>query len=830
MDKKTESEQRFSNVLDIFLGREHELCSNQDITDESQMMFPAYRSALNALKGILDSTKTWNVTREDKGQRRETALYGYANNILAFCAARGQGKTSAMLSFSRALEKYEASSRDSQLLKDSLGGWHFHVMQPIDPTMLRNGDTVLELVLARLLNEINMKWKFGADEGSYSSSEDMTERGKIHVLDRFNVCLEGVRQEKNADDDRFGADRLLRINDIFDVKYNLREIVLYYLNLLGWDRNSGILIIQLDDTDMQFDGAYDILEEVRKYLSIPNVVVLMATYLKQLRDLVELQYKRTLAPNCGEFDVFHMAAKYIDKLIPASQTIHLPSIKMCWEASERPSVRLNNGVEKVGGEDLEKKLFDLIYEKTGLVFICHEKYIHDLIPSTLRGVAHLFRLLSGMETPEPLEKLRAQLKNTPESLQKYVNARLHSAHTRHANLLLFEDYFMNDWMVSRVEDPFRSTLREVRKNSSNRRMLQAIKELKRIYFEEDFEHVKKTEEAANTAQFVALLKLVSIIESDGDKCTTDGDFRFIFSLLTFFSIQLHKAALADEIRSMAEWKKTSAEGNNKVDNAFGDKPLYFHYRTLYSMLKGDMQSAAGVNGNEPKTYIELLVFLREFYKAQTDAYLPPEAGGQEPFTEPKEGTTGETSGEEKIGSGQPENQPVTNRSEDEEQKKNKIVLFPRGSYKDKCVFLSRVIETFGVKPEFEEKPNWSEHTETILKTDITGERIQRDNDYKDEMDRIRNKKVEIRYYAYLDVVDELVFLCCNGDVLHQLFDNLWEVDINEWTKQREPDANRYLEYVFEELYILLSGKGVKRKLKLLNRYNDVIGGIKSDKQ
>ena len=74
MDKKTEREQRFTNVLDIFQGREHELYSNQDITDESQMMFPAYRFALNALKGILDSTKAWNVTREDNGKRRETAL------------------------------------------------------------------------------------------------------------------------------------------------------------------------------------------------------------------------------------------------------------------------------------------------------------------------------------------------------------------------------------------------------------------------------------------------------------------------------------------------------------------------------------------------------------------------------------------------------------------------------------------------------------------------------------------------------------------------------------------------------------------------------------
>ncbi len=818
MGKKAESEQRFSNVLDIFQGREHELYSNQDITDESQMMFPAYRSALNALKGILDSTKTWNVTREDEGQRRETALYGYANNILAFCAARGQGKTSAMLSFSRALEKYEASSRDSQLLKDSLGEWHFHVMQPIDPTMLRNGDTVLEFVLAKLLNEINMKWS-GTDEGRYSRSEDMSEHGKIHVLDRFNVCLEGVRKEKSVDDDRFGADRLLRINDIFDIKYNLREIVLYYLNLLGWDRNSGILIIQLDDTDMQFEGAYDILEEVRKYLSIPNVVVLMATYLKQLRDLVELQYKRTLAPNCGEFDVSHMAAKYIDKLIPASQTIHLPSIKMCWEASERPSVRLNNGVEKVGVEDLENKLFDLIYEKTGLVFIRQEKYIHDLIPSTLRGVAHLFRLLSGMETPEPLEKLRAQLKNTPESLQKYVDARLRSTYTRQANLLLFEDYFMNDWMVSRVEDPFRSTLREVGKNSSNRRMLQAIKELKRIYFEENHECVKEAAQKANMAQFVDLLGLVSQIESDVDKCTTDEDFRFIFSLLTFFSIQLHKAALADEIRSIEEWKNPGTEGRKKVDDAVGDAPLTFHYRTLYSMLKGDMQSVAGVNENEPETYREALESLKDFYKAQIGADSLPDASTQEMLTKPIEGATEETGSEEETESRQPEDQPGAHVSEDEEQKKNKIVLFPRGTYKDKCDFLSRVIETFGVQPEFEEKTNWPEPTKTFKIDEIT------DDGSQQKLDMLDVKYVQIvrffeqRYYAYLDVVDELVYLCCNGDVLHQLFDNLWEVDVSNLPEQKKPYINPYLGYIFEKLNEVLRRKGVKREFELQTIYN-----------
>lgn len=823
MDKKTEREQRFTNVLDIFQGREHELYSNQDITDESQMMFPAYRFALNALKGILDSTKAWNVTREDNGKRRETALYGYANNILAFCAARGQGKTSAMLSFSRALEKYEDSNRDSQLLKDSLGGWHFHVMQPIDPTMLRNGETVLELVLARLLNEINIKWRSGADEGRNSRSEDATEHGKIQVLDRFNVCLEGVRQEKNADDDRFGGDRLLRANDIFDIKDNLREIVLYYLNLLGWDRNSGILIIQLDDTDMQFEGAYYILEEVRKYLSIPNVVVLMATYLKQLRDLVELQYKRTLVPNCGEFDVFHMAAKYIDKLIPASQTIHLPSIKMCWEASERPSVRLNNGVEKVGVEDLEKKLFDLVYEKTGLAFIRHEKYIHDLIPSTLRGVAHLFRLLLRMETPEPLDKLHAQLENTPESMRQYVDARLRSTYTRQANLLLFEDYFMNDWMVSRVEDPFRSNLREVGKNSSNRRMLQAIKELKRFYFAEDREEGEKVPKVANAAQFVDLLEWVSIIESDVDKCTTDEDFRFLFSLLTFFSIQLHKAALADEIRSIEEWKNPSTKGNEKVDNAFGDKPLYFHYRTLYSMLKGDMQSAAGVNGNEPKTYEEALASLRDFYIPQIGANPLSDTATKEMLTEPIEGATDETGGEEEIKSGQPKDQPGAHGSEDEEQKKNKIVLFPRGSYKNKCDFLLKVIETFRVKPDFEEKLNWPEPKKLFIKDEIADGGSQQKQDALDGKDAHITKFFEERYYAYLDIVDKLLCLCCNGDVLHQLFDNLWEVDVSNLPEKKKANKNPYLGHIFDKLDDILEDKDVKIKFDFKAKYNEVIG-------
>lgn len=565
-------------ILELLRGREHELYSTQDITDSSRLMYPAYNAALIALEGILTSSRDWNGKRESQCDQKNDIwdLYGYANNVLAFCADRGQGKTSAMLSFSNALESYSYDSATSDILKLHLDKSRFFVLPPIDPTMLTNRDSVLELILARLLDEFTKVWEStGAAKRSYAKLPAVEEHDKFKVLTAFNECRDGLH--RNMEKPGKSADQLLDDNDAFNIKTSLLTIIRSFFISRGWDVGNSFLVIQLDDTDMQFENAYQILEEVRKYLSIPNTVVLMATYLKQLRALVELHYRKVFDEkgNWGvNFSYARMAAKYIDKLIPAAQAIHLPSIERQWEANSRTRVSIKDRDTNTNvDQELEDLFFGLIYDKTGLAFIKHDSYIHDIMPSTLRGTFNLYRLLDRMEgidnTSRP-EILYDKLKNKGISLTDYADAWLSNSRKRLNNLRLFENYFMSDWVPSRLDADSQKIFDELEQIHSNRRI--------RMYIDSDWQETGKKNEESIDFTYIGLLDYMKKTE-----LIKESDFRRSFALHLYFSIQLNKFALIDEITFLEKWLEENAHLEKSV---MSDVLLTIQYQNLYLFLTG----------------------------------------------------------------------------------------------------------------------------------------------------------------------------------------------------------------------------------------------------
>lgn len=575
------------SILYINEGHELELLGKQLVSDPKQLMYPAFRAAMDALKGIVDSSKNWN--ERNRRNRRGTAhcnsvhglnseneeLYTYSNNIIAFCGARGQGKTSAMLSFSHALSIYRSGNDSNGVYypreEDSMESFHhadledacFYVLPPIDPTMLGEKDLVLELILARLLDVISSKWRNTGGMAPPHAGNSQDEHNKHEVLKRFNVCMEGLHSDRK--EEATGTEKLARAKDAFRVKSELREIILYFLCLLGFDPENSYLVVQLDDTDMQFNRAYDILEEVRKYLSLPNVIVLMATDLEQIRYLISLHYSKVLEKAPDDCEVSRLSTKYLDKLIPASHAIHLPTVKGRSEKNRQLYIRVHaeNGQSKttrdryssftkyeqqsctppVNKEDnsLERFLFKLIYEKTGLVFIEHESYLHDIIPLTLRGVVQLYRMLSRMPSPRSFDEMRCILERNDqetkdeakETFVEYLRVRSESNQIKLNNLRLFEDYFLGDWVPSKLMPKHQNIVREIEKTLGNRRIEVAINSLQ--------QHAQPTD-PQSPYSYIRFLQISEKMDKN-----TDDDYRFVFALRTYFSILLNEAALMDEL-------------------------------------------------------------------------------------------------------------------------------------------------------------------------------------------------------------------------------------------------------------------------------------------
>ena len=133
--------------INIRKGREHRAFLTPDrVNDPREFFVNAYQDAKFQLAEIVGAAFRWKE-KDNKGlpaKKQIELLHEYPNNVIAFCADRGRGKTTAMLSFSNALEMLGGGEKDASaafwgnLLQNTsapyeLLGTQFEVMSSIDP-------------------------------------------------------------------------------------------------------------------------------------------------------------------------------------------------------------------------------------------------------------------------------------------------------------------------------------------------------------------------------------------------------------------------------------------------------------------------------------------------------------------------------------------------------------------------------------------------------------------------------------------------------------------------------------------------------------------------
>lgn len=603
---KTNSIEKRQITLMLTVGQEHELLTTQKIDDPNALMYPAYQQAVRALKEIVDSAKRWHKAQGQCPNSRN-ALYGYANNTIAFCGSRGQGKTSAMLSFCNALNKKVSVSRDldtDSVIADNL----FYVMDPIDPTMLKKGGHITEIVLSYLYTK--MKEQLSRGEGAGFSSKE-----KETLLREFQQAFGWLRSPSSSDrQDDF--DDYEKLGHGFDIKETLYHLIETYLALRsGIYESCGFrsahthgencfLVIPLDDIDLQLQNSYDMLEELRQYLQLPNTVVLMAADIGQLRNMTNLHYRREMAPaaDCELMDATafrRLAAKYMDKLIPASQMVYLPEYRLSFRNGEEIMVQIIDEAADSSAEpqELHENLFDLIFRKTGLVFLKHESYLHNLIPTTLRGLRQLYRLLNTMPDPAPLptlpidilkglssaddaakEHIRAEANR---AMYEYLAERLRRAYQQGQNLSIFKAYFMGDWCASKLDDESEKVLCTISHSAIPTAYAAALEALNGWY-RKNFPGPDKTSSSSDDkpspsdddklSPYSALCHTLNTLTEKG----IDKAYLLAFAVHTLFSIQFTEEALLEQQRQIEDELKRAE---------LSDLANAFRFGLAYSNLK-----------------------------------------------------------------------------------------------------------------------------------------------------------------------------------------------------------------------------------------------------
>jgi len=426
-------------------GNEFRIYGRRIIEDD--IFLNAYKQAAAILEDIVIASDS-EKENTSSSQGADMSPPDFLNNIIAFTGERGQGKSSAMTAFTNTLTDGIPSSAIIKF--DSRTEAHMFIkLDKIDPTTFDNINNILEVIVARLFNSFEKLYK--------KNKSKINIDAKNTIMQLFEKAYESICLGRNANllsniemDYETNIQKLAYVSNGTSLQNTICELIKEYLKL--YQKVNGIdkapfLVVPIDDLDINIDYAYQMAEQIRKYLIIPNVVIIMAVNIEQLKLCARNQFHKNLSSmkadrNEAELDAraTSMAAKYIDKLIPDGRKIALPIIST-FEESGRDAISLiynnrqgGNLLIKYAGKGLQDTLLGFIFDQTQIVFVPRRKSfgVHLIIPSTLRELVNLLSVLGKMT-------------NLPEKKEgSYKDILLQNLH-------VFENFFINTWCANNLD-------------------------------------------------------------------------------------------------------------------------------------------------------------------------------------------------------------------------------------------------------------------------------------------------------------------------------------------------------------------------------------------
>ncbi|MCR6514458.1 KAP family NTPase [Clostridium sp. LY3-2] len=307
------------------------------------------------------------------------------NNIIAFVGDRGSGKTSTMKSFRNSLKNKG----------------NYTVLDTVDPMLFSNKESIIEIIVGLMFN----KFKNEKLDDNLMKKKDLAKKfEKVYKDIKIINTSKGDILEQSYDN----LEALIDLSSAVSLKEDMNALIkkyIEYMNIRSETKNK-FLVISIDDLDMNFKVGEKMLEDIRKYLILPNVVILMAIRFEQLEEVIGQKFSNDLKGNLElakltkkESDfvegIEDKSEKYLEKLIPFSRRVCMPRLSI-------------NGIElKITGfnnilEDKEKKSISSIINynlnnKLGYVIITENHY-KAIIPQNLRLFIDFIVMLDSMKS------------------------------------------------------------------------------------------------------------------------------------------------------------------------------------------------------------------------------------------------------------------------------------------------------------------------------------------------------------------------------------------------------------------------------------------------
>lgn len=490
--------------IEIFQGDEYRAKIEKEFK-KGTLFEDVYRRANDIVLDIIRESKGLRDRDEDQLGNCKN-FQDMSNNIVAFCAERGQGKTSAMQSFAAFLRgEMKAEGFGEEKKEESRAEYHFEVLDSIDPSALNSGESIVRVLISRLFYKLDRDFR---ELPSYHREEDGKLMQKISEL--FEQCYTNIDYLcRNTKPDQNDLDFLAQLGNSARLKRNLYDLVNACLKVAM--RRGGIgklpyLVIQIDDADLSMCDVFNICEDIRIYFSIPNVIVLMAAdyeqlryavyqrYLKQYKSLIRLHSKLEYEKECNL-----MASRYLEKMIPNGHKVTLPVMeRLISESYQELRVSYYHGAEDLFAneefqncQDIQEQLLKLLYKKTGIVLLKKKENRHPFLPYTLRELTHFLKLLSEMDTINfELAYQTIYYEGMLDSTEGQLCVR--ELEKLRKNLSALKEYFLKYWCGNNLDPLQYKLLKNIDKENQNGQ-IKAVYKCITLYLRKRGENVPDSE-------------------------------------------------------------------------------------------------------------------------------------------------------------------------------------------------------------------------------------------------------------------------------------------------------------------------------------------------
>ena len=210
------------------------------------------------------------------------------HNTITINGERGAGKTSFMLTV---LEWYKNIDNDKTK--------EIEVLDILDPTLISTKQHVFVLVLAMIEKKVNEKYKEKKCDENYKKWKESLEKLAKGLNQLDGVGTNPYIQDLWDDSALVMAKGLSMAKEGLDLEKKFHIFVNKSLEILNSEKKAFLLFI--DDIDTDFSKGWDVLEVLRKYITTPQIITIMAGNFELYEALVRNE-KSKLFENLVEFD------------------------------------------------------------------------------------------------------------------------------------------------------------------------------------------------------------------------------------------------------------------------------------------------------------------------------------------------------------------------------------------------------------------------------------------------------------------------------------------------------------------------------------------------